>query len=586
MNRRSPDEPEPVGVADRPRHDGADREGAGRVGADEPAWMWTDDDFTASAEFSPDFDANLALRTPARPAVGAAIWRRAWLWCATALLGLAIGGAAFVVMPPPYKATTSVLLAQSPTEQPQDQILTEVAMLESRTVAEAAMRSLGLPVSIKAVERFSANITATSLTDKVIQITAKGTSSSQAVSAAKATAAAFLRVRNDELRSADRLTTAELTREMSKDSQQLAALSARIATLSAQSKLAGLRAQRSQLKATISTLKLATATYASSTAIATATMVRGSQVLDPAIAVPRSRWRYPLYYFGGGLLGGLVVGLGIIIVQALVSRRPRRREDVARVLGGPVLLSVRRVRAGRAGRLLGRSWPTAARRPAVRQIVAYLRRSLPVSQDTPALAVVAVDDLRVPALTLLSLASSQARDGKRVLIADLTPSMAIGRLLGVTKAGVKPTRADGHEVLVAVPEPGTSLPQGPVKTPSADEPLDKAYRSADIMLTLAALDPAVGADNLATWTGDAVIMLTAGRPSATKIHAVGEMIRASGTALISAVLLDADRGDESIGFAISLTDNGVNAAPAPDLRRAVGVHPEKTAGDMPAPSIR
>ncbi|HWF82109.1 MAG TPA: Wzz/FepE/Etk N-terminal domain-containing protein [Streptosporangiaceae bacterium] len=592
MSRRSPDEPEPVGAANLPRRDGSghevfgresavrentgrdnvakdnqNREKAGREstrgrprGGDEPAWMWTDDDFTASPEFSPDYDANLAPVTPTRPALGAAIWRRTWLWVAAALLGLALGGAAFVVKPPPYKATTSVLLTQSPSLSAQDQILTEVALVESRTVAEAAMRDLGLPLSVKAVEAFSAKISATSLTDRVIQITVKGKSPSQAVSAARATATAFLRIRNDELRSAERLTMASLTEQISRGKQRLQALTAQIAALRASgqaisqpSKLAGLDGQQNELRNALTGLVQAATIFESTAAVTTATVVHGSQVLDPASPSPRSRLRYPLLYFGGGLLGGLAVGFGLIITAALVSKRLRRRDDIARVLGGPVLLSVGRVRAGG---LLGRSWPAVARRPAVRQIVAYLGKSLPVGRETSTLAVVAVDDLRVPALTLVSLASSYAADGKRVLIADLTPSMAVGRLLDVTEVGVKLTEADGHEVLVAVPEAGTGLPQGPVNTSSpVDEPLERAYRTADIMLTLVTLDPAVGADHLPTWAGDAVVMLTAGMSSATKIHAVGEMIRAAGTALISAVLLGADRSDESLGFATSLTDD-------------------------------
>lgn len=577
MSRHSPDELEPVG-----ENAGRENVGVRSRSGDEPAWMWTDDDFTASPEFAPDLDANLALGAPSRPALGAAIRRRAWLWGATALLGLALGGAAFVLKPPPYKATTSVLLTQSPTEPPQDQILTEVALLESRTVAEAAMRSLGLPLSAKAIERFSASISATSLTDRVIQITVKGTSSNKAVSAAKATANAFLLIRNDELRSDERLTIAALTQMITKDKQRLRALAAQIASFprqpaSPQSKLASLQAQQTELRSRLTGLVQAATTYESTAAVTTASMVHGSQVLDPAIPAPRSGLRYPLLYVGGGLLGGLAVGLGCVITAALVSRRLRRRGDIARVLDGPVLLSVGRVRAG--GGLLGRSWPTAARRPAIRRVVAYLRRSLPAGQDTPTLAVVAVDDLRVPALTLVSLASSLAGDGKRVLIADLTPSMAVGRLLDV-EVGVKLTEADGHEVVVAVPEPGVSLPRGPVKASlPADQPLEDAYRTADIMLTLVALDPALGADHLPTWAGSAVVMLTAGKSSATKINAVGEMIRAAGTTLISAVLLDADRSDESLGFETSPV-NHVSAEPAPDRTRTVGgVHDGSVVGD-------
>ena len=41
--------------------------------------------------------------------------------------------------------------------------------------------------------------------------------------------------------------------------------------------------------------------------------------------------------------------------------------------------------------------------------------------------------------------------------------------------------------------------------------------------------------------------MTAGRSSWTRIHAVGEMIRLAGMSLVSAVLVGADKTDESLG---------------------------------------
>ena len=73
------------------------------------------------------------------------------------------------------------------------------------------------------------------------------------------------------------------------------------------------------------------------------------------------------------------------------------------------------------------------------------------------------------------------------------------------------------------------------------------------MLTLATLDPAFGGDYLATWATDAVAVVTAGRSSAERLRAVGDMVRLAGIRLDSAVLLGADKDDESLGL-----------APAPD----------------------
>src|SRR5262249_3638823 len=96
-------------------------------------------------------------------------------------------------------------------------------------------------------------------------------------------------------------------------------------------------------------------------------------------------------------------------------------------------------------------------------------------------------------------------------------------------------------------------PAGPLRPTSLRAPsatadgLAAACSSADLLLTLITLDPAVGGDHLATWAADAVVMVQAGRSSWTKIHAVGEMIRLSGQGRGSAVLGGADRADESLG---------------------------------------
>jgi capsular polysaccharide biosynthesis protein len=577
MNRRSPDDPVALGP---PEVAGRNSVGARSRDGDESA-MWTDDDFTTSGEYAAEYGANEyeagpALITPARPALRPAIWRRAWVWGTAAVIGAALGAAALVAVPPPYKAVTSVLVTQSPDLPPTDQILTEVALVQSRTVALSAMRSLGLPISDKAVESFSADLAADSVTDRVIQITVKGTNSAAAVSAARATARAFLDIRAAELRSAEQFTTAALTRQVNDGKARVTSLTSRIAAFPSsglsttqQTQLATLNSQLRSQKSSLTGLEQAAQAYEATATVTTSSMIHGSQVLDPASAVPRSHLRYPVLYLGGGLLGGLAVGLGLVILLALISRRLRRRDDVARALGGPVQLSVARPRG------LRRSVSAAVQHPVVRQIVSQLAKSLPPGEHAAALAVVAVDDPRVPAFAVVSLASSYARSGRRVLIADLTTGMAVGRLLKVTDPGVTLTAADGHEVLIAIPEPGSGALAGPVdRTEPAglqlplstfDQQVDKAYRTADIMLTLVGLDPALGADHLPTWADAAVVMLTAGRSSVMKVHAIGEMIRESGTALAGAILLGADRGDESLGFAPVSADEIKPESPAAKL---------------------
>jgi len=235
------------------------------------------------------------------------------------------------------------------------------------------------------------------------------------------------------------------------------------------------------------------------------------------------------------------------------SGRLRRRDDIARALGAPVRLSVGRVR-------LSRWWPSrrgleAANSTNVRRIVAYLGSVLPArSQGVTALAVIPVDDPQVAALSLVSLARSYAERGVRVVVADLASGAPAGRLLGVQKPGIDVVILNGARFVIAIPEPDDVAPVGPLdrRSPrsrgSLGEAIATAWADTDLLLTLSPLDPALGGEHLATWAANAVAVITAGRSSWTRIHAVSQMAHFAGTRLDSAVVVGADETDESLGM--------------------------------------
>jgi hypothetical protein len=291
-------------------------------------------------------------------------------------------------------------------------------------------------------------------------------------------------------------------------------------------------------------LEQAVANYQVSVQIGTTAAVKSSQVLDVAAPIAQHRKKLLVEYVGGGLFAGLMLGMSIVIIRALVSDRPRRRDDIARALGAPVRLSVGKVRLSRQG-LAG------AQSGDVNQITAYLGRAMrTTSRSGPAaLAVVPVDDVQIPAFCLTSFAVSCATLGMNVVVADLCRGAPAARLLGVTDPGVHPVSIDGANLIVAIPDGDDVVPIGPLRHASggATAPLAAACSSADIVLTFAVLDPSVGGEHLAGWATAAVVMLTAGQPSLTRIHAVGEMIRLAGTPAMSAVLIGADRADHSLG---------------------------------------
>jgi hypothetical protein len=105
--------------------------------------------------------------------------------------------------------------------------------------------------------------------------------------------------------------------------------------------------------------------------------------------------------------------------------------------------------------------------------------------------------------------------------------------------------------VLAIPPAGDVAAVGPLtrtgSLATAANGIAAAYTGADILITMAVLDPAVGADHLSTWTKEAVAVVTAGASTTVKLHTTGEMVRGVGIHLASAILLGADSADESLG---------------------------------------
>jgi hypothetical protein len=191
----------------------------------------------------------------------------------------------------------------------------------------------------------------------------------------------------------------------------------------------------------------------------------------------------------------------------------------------------------------------------VQRIAGHLRRAVPGSSRGPAsLAVVPVDDPQVPALSLVSLALSCAGEGKKVIVADLCSGAPAARLLGAQDPGIHEVSAHDARLVVAVPERDDIVPVGPLDrglVPAERSDFTGAVADAcaagNLLLTFTTLDPSLGSEHLATWATDAVAVVTAGRSSWTRIHSAAELIRLSGTRLVSAVLVGADKTDETLG---------------------------------------
>jgi capsular polysaccharide biosynthesis protein len=524
------------------------------IGDSAPEGPWVRDDIMSVDDY---LAGDLAGGLTSLGFITAALRRGARFWCAAALLGLLVGGGFHVVSPPAYQASASVLLTPGPFENITTADDNFVAMAESRAVAGLALRKLGLQESAGS---FLGSYSAKPVTERVVTITASAPSSDQAVLRANAVAAAFLQFRAAQMQAELNLIVGSLNQQVSQAQQHLNSINAQISRLVAQrtsrarrSQLNSLVTQRTQTTYLLSNLGQAVIDSRTGTGLLTTAAVRGSVILDAAAPLPHSRLKSLLLGAAIGLVVGLALGVGIVVIQALVSDRLRRRDDIARALGAPVRLSVGSVRLNRWPPSLPRH--SAARDADIRRIAAHLGRAAPEkSQGVAALAVVPVDDLQVPALSVATLAMSWAGQGQRVVVADLCSGAPAARLLSAGDPGVRTVRVRDTSLVVAVPEHDDLLPVGPLDRGSAQarrspftEAVAGACVSADLMLTLVTLDPSLGGEHLATWATDAVAVVTAGRSSWTKIHGVGEMVRLSGTRLVSAVLVGADRTDESLG---------------------------------------
>ncbi len=509
------------------------------------------DDFAATENRSVDFAPGLV----SLGYIKAAIRRSARFLCAVAVVGLLLGYGAYVARPHQYQASASILLTLSPYENAQTAPANNAAIGATRAVASLAVQELGIRQSVSS---FLNTYTVTSVTDRLLTIVASAPSAAQAVIQANSVANAFLKFRAAELQGEQNLVVQSLNQQINQAKQRISSIATQIGQLSdqvtsptQQSTIDGLRTEQTSATDQLNALQGAVTGNQTTTLPELAAALKGSQVLS-VVALPQSRLKPLITYVLVGLVLVFALGLGIVVVRAVVSDRLRRRDDIAFALDAPVKLSVGRLRARRW--LRGR---VARRRDRdMRRVVEHLRSAVPRSTRGPAgLAIVAVDETSVAARAVAALATSYASQGNHVVTADLSGGARLAHLLRVKNPGAHRVSRNGVSFTVAVPDRDDPVPVGPLPLATSpagpaqvEDALLASYFSADLLLTLVTLDPALGGDHLATWATSAVVVVTAGQSSAERIHAVGEMIRLAGMRLDSGVVIGAEKSDESLGL--------------------------------------
>jgi capsular polysaccharide biosynthesis protein len=486
--------------------------------------------------------------------IKAAIRRSVLFVSLMAAVGLVGGIGVYAKYPHSYQATASVFLTISPYEDTLTAVANNQAMAATSPVATIALKKLGLNES---VSNFLSSYTVASSTARVLTVTGSGPSPEQAQLRAGAVGNAFLTFRANELQAQQDLVVQSLNQQINQATQRVSSINGQLSQLSSQSaspaQLDKVRAEQTAAANALSNLQQAAATNQTTTLPALTAALKNSQVLS-VIPVPLAKKKILVTYAAIGLVAGLVVGLSIVVIGALISDRLRRRDDVAYALDAPVKLSVRTL--GPHSRLTPWRGRGARRNHDLRRVVAHLHTAVPRrTQGAQGLAIVAVDNAPVVAQAVMELATSYAGSGTQVVTADLSSGAHLAHLARVKGPGTHTVSRNGVTFTMAVPERDELAPAGPLppfNSPpgraQAPDPLVTSDVAADLLLTLATLDPAVGGDHLATWASNAVVVVSSGESSAERIHSVGEMIRLAGMRLDSVVLLGADKSDESLGL--------------------------------------
>ena len=505
------------------------------------------DDFAGTASRSVDF-------TPSLVSLGfikAAVRRSIRFWGVLAVVGLVLGLGTFKALPRKVQASASVLLMLGPYDNYQTAAANNQAIAVTPAVAGLAVQGLGLQ---QTASSFLSSYTAVSVTDQLLLVTASASSANEAVLRANAVANAFLKFRAENMQTEQNLVVESLQQQIGQAKQQVSSINAQIGQATSAAQMNRLRTEQTDAENTLASLQQAVIGNQTGNQPAVTAAIKGSKILNVA-ALPHSRLKPLITYAAVGLILGLAVGLGIVIIRALVSDRLRRRDDIAHALDAPVRLSVGTLRARRwLPSLPGRA---TSRDLDMRRVILRLQNAVPRGSQGPAgLAIVAVDNAPVVARAVAALAASYATQGNQVLTADISMGTHMARLLGVKGPGVHAVSHNGANFTIVVPDRYDAAPVGPLRVVTSPAGLGQAgdalvdsYASSDLLLTLVTLDPALGGDHLATWAPNAVVVVSAGRSSAERIHSVGEMIRIAGTRLDSVVLIGADRSDKSLGLA-------------------------------------
>lgn len=463
-----------------------------------------------------------------------ALRRRRRVWVSLAVLGLLVGVGYHLVVPVKYWATTTLYLAAPPGTNLTVASANNLAMLETDAVGQRAIALMG-EHDITSSELLG-KAPGVAVSDNVLNITISGPSPKEAVLRTNAVAKAYLAFRASQDNAQNQAIVTAANVQIVKLQAEIDALTAQINAVGTQN----LISERAAYTTQVTDLRQAIATDD----LDMLSVSRGSKVISPAMLVHTSKKKVLALDGLSGLGAGLSLGLLIVVLEAVLSDRLRRREDIAALLGAPVHISIGRV--GRRRLFFRRSLRAMISDPGpgVQMLVQYLRERLAASDSKLTELVVAVDDATVPAAAMASLARTLSSLGERVVLVDATVNRVLASAFRVRQMGSQTIRMGGDSAVTLL------VPPRPWESDMASRwDYDLAgLAKADAVLVVATIDPAVGAWHLRKWAADAVVTVSSGRSTGHRIGAIAELLEAADVTLSTVVLLGADEDDESAGL--------------------------------------
>lgn len=447
------------------------------------------------------------------------IRRKRRLWLSAALLGLIAGGLLAVFSPAPPTAVAKILVIHKE-DSPTDAgtlMRTDVAVLQTTKIAGAALKSLKIN---QAPEEFLKDYTGVGLTNNVLQLTVKGTTSADAVARAKALSDAFIADHVQQDKAAAQASAQALLDQQKQAQTELAQVDSSISAAGGDTgsgsgnsgnatELETLYARRAVLTSQISDL----GNQAQAAGVGTPQVQSGTQIVDAARIVPVSKLKVGATDGGLGLIVGLAIGLAFAAVTGIVRDRPVLRREIAAHLGASVIGQIPAPHRGPA-RLWRRSRVVEDRKRVAVTLVRAIRRAPgPVS-------LLELGDRRTAASLALDLAEELAIDGPVVIVDDL-PGENLRTLAGEPESPIRIVE-------------GTDRP--------AREPEQQGRR-----IGVGSVSPGTAWTDLSYLGAETMLVVRAGHANTAWLHTVARQLADCQIAVIGVILVAPDPRDHSDG---------------------------------------